>query len=137
MSNRKKPNLLSKLKDRAAVLQRDVVALWFVYRDARTPWYAKVFAALVVAYAFSPIDLIPDFIPVLGYLDDLILVPAGIALAMKMIPIEVMSNARIQAKRHLKDKEPTNWVVAVIIILIWIAVLVWVGSIILKAFHKN
>ena len=137
MSNSNKSNLLSKLKDRATVLKRDVFALWFAYRDARTPWYAKGFAALVVAYAFSPIDLIPDFIPVLGYLDDLILVPAGIALALKMIPIGVMSDARAKAEQHLKDKKPTNWVVAGVIILIWIAILVWVGLTIWKAITKK
>ena len=137
MSNRKQSNFLTKLKERAEILKRDVFALWFAYRDARTPWYAKGFAALVVAYAFSPIDLIPDFIPVLGYLDDLILVPAGIALALKMIPTEVMRDAHVQAEQHLKDKKPINWVVAGVIIVIWIAILVWVGSIIWKAFSKN
>jgi uncharacterized membrane protein YkvA (DUF1232 family) len=137
MSNKKRSGFLSKLKDRAVLLQRDVFSLWFAYRDARTPWYAKGFAALVVAYAFSPIDLIPDFIPVLGYLDDLILVPAGIALALKMIPSEVMHESRMQADQHLKDKKPTNWVVAGVIILIWIAILVWVGLTIWKAITKK
>jgi uncharacterized membrane protein YkvA (DUF1232 family) len=136
-SNKNKPGFISKLKERAANLQRDVYALWFAYRDARTPLYAKGFAALVVAYAFSPIDLIPDFIPVLGYLDDLILVPAGIALALKMIPAEVMSDARVKADQHLKDKKPTNWVVAGVIILIWIAILAWVGITIWNAFPRK
>ncbi|MCL5612169.1 MAG: YkvA family protein, partial [Chloroflexi bacterium] len=75
--------MLDKLKQRARTLKHETIALYFAFRDPRTPWYAKIFAALVVAYAFSPIDLIPDFIPVLGYLDDLILVPAGIALAVR------------------------------------------------------
>jgi uncharacterized membrane protein YkvA (DUF1232 family) len=136
-SNKNKPGFISKLKERAANLQRDVFALCFAYRDARTPWYAKGFAALVVAYALSPIDLIPDFIPVLGYLDDLILVPAGIALALKMIPAEVMSDARGKAKQHLQDKKPTNWVVAGVIILIWIAILAWVGITIWNAFPRK
>jgi uncharacterized membrane protein YkvA (DUF1232 family) len=119
-SNKNKPGFISKLKERAANLQRDVYALWFAYRDARTPWYAKGFAALV-----------------LGYLDDLILVPAGIALALKMIPAEVMSDARVKAGQHLKDKKPTNWVVAGVIILIWIAILAWVGITIWNAFPRK
>lgn len=133
----KKTNFLEMLKERARLLKRDVYALWFAYRDRRTPWYAKGFAAMVVAYACSPIDLIPDFIPVLGYLDDLVLVPAGIALALKMIPGEVMQDARVQAEQHLKDKKPTNWVMAGVIIVIWLVILVWLGSIIWKAFHKK
>jgi uncharacterized membrane protein YkvA (DUF1232 family) len=137
MSNKKELLFLSKLKKRAALLQRDVFALWFAYRDARTPWYARGVAALVVAYAFSPIDLIPDFIPVLGYLDDMILVPMGITLALKLIPAEVMSDARVNADQHLKDKKPTYWVVAGVIILIWIAILVWAGLTIWKAIPKK
>jgi uncharacterized membrane protein YkvA (DUF1232 family) len=132
-----KLNWLQRLKDRARDLKRDVYALWFAYRDARTPWYAKGFAALVVAYAFSPIDLIPDFIPVFGYLDDLILVPAGIALALKIIPSAVMQDARVRAEHHLRDKKPVNWVVAGVIILIWLAIIVWLGLTLWKAFHKK
>lgn len=137
MSNRKKTSLVTRLKERAALLKRDVFALWFAYRDSRTPWYARGFAALVVAYAFSPIDLIPDFIPVLGYLDDLILVPAGIALALKMIPPGVMDEARMKADQHLKDKRPTNWFVAGVIILVWIAILVWLGITLWKVFSRK
>ncbi len=118
---------IEKLKKRAAMLQRDTLALMFAYKDKRTPWYARLFAALVVAYAFSPIDLIPDFIPVLGYLDDLILVPAGIVLALKMIPPVVMVDARLRAERHLRDKKPTNWWMAALIILIWIAIITVIG----------
>jgi len=84
------------------------------------PWYAKVLAACVVAYAFSPIDLIPDFIPVLGYLDDLLLVPLGIALVIKMIPPEVMQECRTQAQDRLASDKPTNWVAGGIILVIWI-----------------
>ena len=119
------------------MLQRDTLALMFAYKDKRTPWYARLFAALVVAYAFSPIDLIPDFIPVLGYLDDLILVPAGIVLALKMIPPVVMVDARLRAERHLRDKKPTNWWMAALIILVWVAIITAVGLVINKAVrHK-
>ena len=82
---------LTKLKQRARLLKTQTFALYLAYQHPATPWYAKFFAGLVAAYAFSPIDLIPDFIPVLGYLDDLILIPLGVTLALKMIPTEVMA----------------------------------------------
>ena len=92
--------MLEKLKAAARRLEQEVYALYLAYRDPRTPWYARVFAALVVAHTFSPIDLIPDFIPVLGYLDDLIITPLGIYLSLKMIPSEVMADARQGAARR-------------------------------------
>ena len=95
---KKNDTVLDRLKKRASNLQTETYVLYLAYREPRTPLLAKVLALLVVAYAFSPIDLIPDFIPVLGYLDDLIIVPAGITLALKMIPTEVMANARERAK---------------------------------------
>jgi uncharacterized membrane protein YkvA (DUF1232 family) len=118
------------LKERARKLKSETYSLYLAYKDPRTPWYAKVFAALVVAYAFSPIDLVPDFIPVLGYLDDLILVPLGITLALKMIPAEVIETARAQAAAHLDAGKPVNWVAGVVIVVIWVGLLalvvVWV-----------
>jgi uncharacterized membrane protein YkvA (DUF1232 family) len=119
-------NLLEKIKEKARHLKRETYVLFLAYKHPDTPWYAKVFAAVVVAYAFSPIDLIPDFIPVLGYLDDLILVPLGIALALKMIPPEVLAEARTQADKAFVDGKPRNWVAGVIIILIWLVVLSFV-----------
>lgn len=119
--------LLNSLKERARDLKRDTLALWIAYRDPRTRWYARVFSAVVVAYALSPIDLIPDFVPILGYLDDLILIPAGIALALKMIPAEVMADARVKAEEEFKGSRPANWIFAVLIILIWLAVIFFVG----------
>ena len=114
--------MIESLKKRATDLKTETFALYLAYRDQRTPWYAKAFAGVVIAYAFSPIDLIPDFIPVLGYLDDLILVPWGIALALKMIPAEVMVECRENAREvNLSDK-PVNWVAAAVIILIWLLV---------------
>ena len=97
-------------------------ALYLAYRDPRVPWYAKVFAALVVGYAFSPIDLIPDFIPVLGYLDDLILVPAGVAIALRMIPPLVMEEARARAKIMMDGRTPVNRYAAVLVVFIWLAI---------------
>ena len=102
-------------------LKAETYALYFAYRDPRVPWYARVFAALVVSYAFSPIDLIPDFIPILGYLDDLILVPAGIAIALRMIPPQVMEEARDQAREMMAAGKPVNRYAALAIISIWLA----------------
>ena len=85
---------IKKIKQRALTLKKEVFALYYAYQDPRVPWLAKVWIAVVVGYAFSPIDLIPDFIPVIGLLDDLLLVPIGIAIALKMIPPEVMIDAR-------------------------------------------
>ncbi len=89
--------MLDSIKQQARRLKRETYALYLAYRDPRVPWFAKGFAAFVVAHTLSPIDLIPDFIPVLGYLDDLIITPLGIFLALKMIPPEVMAEARRQA----------------------------------------
>jgi uncharacterized membrane protein YkvA (DUF1232 family) len=120
--NRKpKSALVDNLKERARVLKRDVYALYLAVRDPRTPWYAKAFAAFVVAYAFSPIDLIPDPIPVLGYLDDLLLVPLGVAIALRMIPSEVMTDSRMRAAQVLNDGKPVSWSGAIIIGSIWLA----------------
>ena len=119
----KNDTVLDRLKKRASNLQIETYVLYLAYRDPRTPRLAKVFALLVVAYAFSPIDLIPDFIPVLGYLDDLIIVPAGITLALKMIPTEVMANARERAKEAKSQDDRTHWVGAVMVIFIWLGLL--------------
>jgi uncharacterized membrane protein YkvA (DUF1232 family) len=103
----------------ARKLKVEIYALYLAYRDPRVPWYARVFAALVVGYAFSPIDLIPDVIPVLGYLDDLLIVPLGIAIAIWMIPPSVLAECREEA-RNAKDR-PVNKVAAVVVVAIWIA----------------
>ena len=107
-------------KQRVRQLKAETYALYLAYRDPRTPWYARVFAAIVVGYAFSPIDLIPDFIPVLGYLDDLVLVPLGILLALKMIPPEVMAESRVKAQDIIAQGKPVNRAAAVIIVMLWI-----------------
>ena len=101
-------------------LKRETYALYLAYRDPRTPWYAKAFSALVVAYAFSPIDLIPDPIPILGYLDDLILLPLGITLAVKMIPPAVLEESRLHAQSGMEQGKPVNKAAAAVIIAIWI-----------------
>lgn len=113
--------VLARLKDRAGRLKADTYALYLVARDPRTPGYAKLLAALVAAYAFSPIDLIPDFIPVLGYLDDLIIVPAGIWVAVKLVPPEVLADCRDRAARAVGGERPVSRTAAAAIVLVWLA----------------
>ncbi len=113
--------MLDTIKSRARLLKSEIYTLYLAYRDPRTPWYAKAWAAVVVGYAFSPIDLIPDFIPILGYLDDLVLIPLGVWLALKLIPAEVMAECREQARVRMGSGKPMGWAAAVIIILIWLA----------------
>jgi len=108
---------VSSLREKAKQLKIDVYALYLAYKDPRVPWHAKIFIALIVGYALSPIDLIPDFIPVLGYLDDLIIIPAGISLSLKMIPKEVLEECIDRVESVEKTK---NWTAAFIIILIWL-----------------
>jgi len=128
--------MLNKLKQRARALKHETVALYFAFRDTRTPWYAKILAALVLAYAFSPIDLIPDFIPVLGYLDDLIIVPTGIALTLKLIPPEVMDEARLTASAKNPGRS-VGWVGAGIIILIWLLIAAWAILLAIQFFQEK
>lgn len=105
-------------------LKMEIYALYLAYKDPRVPWYAKVFTACVVGYALSPIDLIPDFIPILGYLDDLILIPLGIALALKMIPSGVLMECREHARILMREDKPTNWAAAGVIVTIWFILVV-------------
>jgi uncharacterized membrane protein YkvA (DUF1232 family) len=109
---------------RARLLKSEVIALGFAVRHPRVPWYAKVVAGCVVAYALSPIDLIPDFIPVLGYLDDLVLIPLGVALVIRLIPADVLAECRARAERV--TRRARSWVAAVVIVAIWIVLTVLV-----------
>ena len=123
--------MLESLKQRARKLKAETIAIYLATKDPRTPWYAKVIVFLTVAYAFSPIDLIPDFVPILGYVDDLIIVPAGIALAIRLIPAEVLVEARIHAA-DVSVERSVEYVGLFIIILIWILAIIWATSISLK-----
>ena len=114
--------MLQQLKQQAKVLKNELRALYLAYQDPRVPWYAKLVVACVVAYALSPIDLIPDPIPVLGYLDDLILIPLGIKLALKMIPAQVMADCRMQAQTNEANGQHKGWIAAVVVVSIWILV---------------
>lgn len=113
-------SLLTGLKEKARRLKAETYALYFAARDSRTPWYAKLLVAAIVAYAMSPIDLIPDFVPVLGYLDDLILIPLGIAFAVRLVPPAVLAQSRARAHATLRDQKPRSWVAGAIIIVIWL-----------------
>ena len=118
--------MMSGLRDWARRLKRETLALYYAARDPRTPWYAKLLAGAVVAYAFSPIDLIPDFIPVLGLLDDIVLIPLGVALTLLLVPEDVLADARASAERALE--RPSSRKAAVVIVLLWVlasVLLVW------------
>ena len=112
--------LWDRWKQRVRKLKTETYALYLAYRDPRVPWFARVFAACVVAYAFSPIDLIPDPIPVLGYLDDLVLVPLGMLLAVKMIPPQVMADSRAKAQEAMRQGKPVSRAAAVAIVALWL-----------------
>ena len=117
--------MLERLKTWAAALRREALVLWFGSRDPRTPWYAKWLAAFIVAYALSPIDLIPDFIPIIGYLDEVILLPGAIWLALKLMPRAVLLDSRAKAQAWLEAHrpKPRNWIAATAIVLLWSLVL--------------
>lgn len=112
------------LKTRAKKLKSDIPAVFLVLKDDETPIPAKIFAGINVAYALSPIDLIPDFIPILGYLDDVILLPMLVALTIKFIPKNVLESARKESEDLWKDGKPKKWYYAIPIIIIWITILI-------------
>ena len=115
-----------RIKDWARAIRRDVHALWLAGRDPRVPWYAKAFALAIAAYALSPIDLIPDFVPVLGYLDEVILLPPAILLAVKLVPPELMAEHRAAAARA--EARPVSRAGAAMVVALWVlaaVALVW------------
>jgi uncharacterized membrane protein YkvA (DUF1232 family) len=115
--------MIAELKQRARRLKAEVLAVFLAARHPRTPWYAKLFLVAIVAYAVSPIDLIPDFIPVLGFVDDLILLPIAIALAMRMIPADVMEECRARAREEHPDASRAGRIGAAVIVLLWLALI--------------
>ncbi|HBL65932.1 MAG TPA: hypothetical protein DDZ58_08520 [Achromobacter sp.] len=114
----------SQLRGWAKRIKRDGVTLWFAGKNPRTPWYAKALGLFVVAYALSPIDLIPDFIPVLGYVDDVLLLPILIWLAVKLLSPEVLAECRAQADEWMRGKgsKPRSRVGAILVVMTWIAI---------------
>jgi uncharacterized membrane protein YkvA (DUF1232 family) len=111
--------LLDRWKQAARRLKLETVTLYYAYRNPKTPWYAKVWGAMVVAYVLSPVDLIPDFIPIIGYLDDLVLVPIGIAVAIRLIPKEIYKESKALAREQVSLASSHNWIVGGMIIAIW------------------
>ncbi|WP_428826698.1 YkvA family protein [Azonexus sp. IMCC34842] len=117
--------LREKLKQKAHQLKAETFALYLAARHPDTPWYAKLLVAAIVAYAFSPIDLIPDFIPIIGYLDDLVLIPIGIALAIKLVPPPVLAECRARAQQVMANGKPVSRVAGAVIVMIWLALAAW------------
>jgi uncharacterized membrane protein YkvA (DUF1232 family) len=111
---------LAVLRQHERRLKAETLTLYLAARDPRTPWCAKLLVASIVAYALSPIDLIPDFVPVLGYLDDLVLIPMGIALAIRLIPDSVLDACRIQAKETMQSGKPVSRIAGAIIVVVWL-----------------
>jgi uncharacterized membrane protein YkvA (DUF1232 family) len=122
-------------KQKARELKIEIGALYFAYRDPRLSWVARAWIALLVAYAFSPIDLIPDFIPLLGYLDDLVILPLGVTLALKMIPAQIMEESRAKSEKHLINYEgnPQYKYMGLVVIGIWIIALLLAGTFLFRA----
>lgn len=110
---------LKKAKNHAKKLKKEVLALYLACKRKDIPWYTKIIPVLVVSYALSPIDLVPDFIPILGYLDDLVIVPLGISLAIKLIPKDILDECRMQAEEDFKSGKPKNLLAAAVIVLLW------------------
>ena len=123
--------MFDKLRSRARALKNEAYAIYLAAKDPRTPWYAKAFIYFVVAHTFSPIDLIPDFIPILGYLDDIIITPLGIALAIRLIPAEVLAQARLTVATHGVERR-VALIGAGVIMIIWILAIIWGVTIILR-----
>lgn len=125
--------MLARLKSWAGAIKADIFALWLAAHDPRTPWPAKLLALLVTAYALSPIDLIPDFIPVVGYLDDLLILPIGIAFAIRLIPPNLLAELRERSRAN--PAPPENRVAAACIIFFWIVGLILIGGWLAKRFR--
>ncbi|WP_227763480.1 YkvA family protein [Zhaonella formicivorans] len=124
MNSEKKLSKLDFLKSRARELKKNIGVLYLAFKHKNTPWYAKVLIGAILSYALSPVDLVPDFVPILGYLDDLVLIPAGIAFAIKLIPKDVLAECRAQAEQLPKLKKKGTFA-ALLIILFWVLVVYW------------
>ena len=125
--------MLKRLRRWARSLKAETMVLYFAVRDPRTPLAARLVAAAVVAYALSPIDLIPDFIPVLGLLDDALILPLGIALALRLVPAPVLADARAKAQAVLA--RPRNWLAGALIVGLWLLLAIWAGWALWRMLH--
>jgi uncharacterized membrane protein YkvA (DUF1232 family) len=120
-------------QQRVRHLKGETYALYLAYKDPRVPWYARLWVVIVVSYYFSPIDLIPDFIPLIGYLDDLVLIPLGVLLAVKMIPTDVMAECRERARSELAEGKPVSRAAAVVMVGFWLLSIVFVLGFVIRA----
>ncbi|MDF2588923.1 MAG: hypothetical protein K0S41_2764 [Anaerocolumna sp.] len=120
------------LKERAKQLKTDIPAIFIALKKKETPILAKVIAGITIAYALSPIDLIPDFIPVLGYLDDLLILPALVALTIKLIPKDIFKKCRIESENLWKTGKPKSWYYSIPIIIIWLVIIFFIIKVIVK-----
>lgn len=127
-------SVIESLKQRARRLKQETLVLYLAARHPSTPWYARALAAGVAAYALSPIDLIPDFIPVIGYLDDLLIVPAGIALAIRLVPAPVMAECRARAEEAFAQGRPVSRAAAIAVVITWIVCAVLVLAVVRRVF---
>lgn len=118
-------------KERARKLKADIPALFLALKDKDTPLPAKVLAGVTVAYALSPVDLVPDFIPVLGYLDDMLLLPLLVALTVRFIPDDVLERSRLRAQGMWANGRPKRWFYAIPVVLLWLLVIAWVAKMLL------
>lgn len=129
--------IIEKIKNKAQKLKKEIKTLYFAYKNPKTPIFPKLIIIFTIGYAMSPIDLIPDFIPIIGYLDDLIILPALIALSIKLIPKNIIENSRKEAEeKSIKLKD--NWFFGVLFILIWLVILFYIAKIVIKLIkNKN
>lgn len=127
---------MERLKSWARQLKKYVFVVYLATKDERVPWYTKMLAILVAAYAFSPIDLIPDFIPILGYLDDLLLVPLGVWLVLKMLPEHIWQDLKMKAEEKMSGEKPKNYVVGALIVLFWVVVLLSALYFVIKYWNR-
>ena len=118
---------------RVVALKRETLALYLAARHPQTPWYARLLVAAIVAYALSPIDLIPDFVPVLGLVDDVLLLPLGIALALRLVPADVMAECRTRAATAFAEGRPVSRSAAVAIVLVWLGLVALAAAVVLRA----
>ena len=123
---------MKELKKKAKEIKKNIVVLYIAFKKKETPWYAKVMAGITIGYALSPIDLIPDFIPVLGYLDDIVILPLLIVLSIKLIPRSIIEEAKLKADELRQDRRVKKWYYAVPIIVIWVVAAILIGKILLR-----
>ncbi len=123
---------MKELKKKANEIKKNIIVLNIAFKKKETPWYAKVMAGITIGYALSPIDLVPDFIPVLGYLDDIVILPLLILLTIKLIPYSIIEAAKLEAEEMRQDRSVKKWYYSVPIICIWVVAAILIGKVLLR-----